>query len=95
MEDTPVGYEIAYFTAKSIRIDYRDKPGDLIRETRQRNVLSATGRSPSDPQRGWKAQAVRASGPGGQDRSESCGDADGGDLRAGFLRLLLWLSPWP
>ena len=73
----------------------RDNPGDLRRETRQRHVLSATGRSPSDPHRGWNAQAVRAAGPGGQDRGESRGDADGGDLRAGFLRLLLWLSPWP
>ena len=38
---------------------------------------------------------ARAPGPGGQDCGESRGEAAGGDLRAGLLRRLLWLSPWP
>ena len=70
-----------------------NQPRGITRKTRQRNVLSATGRSPSDPQKQRQAPTAGASSPGGQDRGQGRGDAVGGDLRAGFLRLFLWLPP--
>src|SRR5438093_372314 len=70
-------------------------PGGITRKTRQWNVLAATGCSPIDPQKQRQAATARASGPGGQNRGQGRGDAAGGDLRAGFLRLLLRFSPRP
>src|SRR5215472_15835132 len=70
-------------------------PGGITRKTRQWNVLSATGGSPTDPQKQRQAATARGSGPGGQNRGKGRGDAVRGDLRAGFQRLLLRLSPRP
>ena len=72
-----------------------NQPGGMTRATRQRHVLSATGCSPTDPQKPRHAATARASGPSGQERGQGRGDAVGGDRRAGLLRLLLRLAPRP
>ena len=71
------------------------KPHGLTRQTRHGNVQSASGGSPADPAGRWHVPSGGASHPGGEDRGPGRRDAAGGDIGAGFLRLVPRLPPGP